>query len=150
MLQRIGVAQALIHRPELVILDEPMSGLDPDGRLEVREIIRETADEGTAVFFSSHLLHDAELLCKNLVVLKDGKVHYQGEVEELLGKVDLGSTISFLKNGKPELLSAVASDALNGEIDRLRREGCEILEVKRDRMSLEEAFVKVAFEERPK
>ena len=84
MLQKIGLAQALIHDPELVILDEPMSGLDPDGRLALAEIIRETAKKGTAVFFTSHLLHDTERLCERLVVMKDGASIYEGVTETLL------------------------------------------------------------------
>lgn len=87
MLQKIGVAQALIHKPELVILDEPKSGLDPDGRFYLSEIIKETAKEGASIFFSSHLLHDAEQLCQNLVIMKDGMVIYEGGTEALLKKM---------------------------------------------------------------
>ncbi len=85
MLQRIGIAQSLIHRPELVIFDEPQSGLDPDGRIEVANIIRETAKEGTTIFFSSHLLPDAEKLCDRLVVMRQGTICYEGQTQNLLG-----------------------------------------------------------------
>src|SRR6185312_9330772 len=86
MLQKIGLAQALIHDPELVILDEPVSGLDPDGRMALAEIILETAKKGTAVFFTSHLLHDTERLCERLVVLKGGQIIYEGMTEALLDR----------------------------------------------------------------
>ena len=86
MMQKVGVAQALIHRPQLVILDEPMSGLDPDGRYSITEIIREIAKDGTAVFFSSHLLNDAEKVCDRLVLINAGKTQFEGEVKELLEK----------------------------------------------------------------
>ena len=78
MLQRIGLAQAILHRPEFLILDEPMSGLDPDGRLLVKDLIQEQRKLGTTVFFSSHLLHDMEELCNRIVVIHDGKIIYQG------------------------------------------------------------------------
>lgn len=82
MLQKIGLAQALIHRPRLVILDEPMSGLDPDARHTVSEILRMTAKDGASIFFSSHLLFDAERLCDRLVVLKDGKTYFEGTLDK--------------------------------------------------------------------
>jgi ABC-2 type transport system ATP-binding protein len=84
MLQKVGVAQALIHRPELVILDEPMSGLDPDGRHAISQLIQEIAKDGTAVFFSSHLLYDAEKLCDRLVLINGGRTEFEGNVKELL------------------------------------------------------------------
>lgn len=86
MLQRIGVAQAIIHEPEFVILDEPMSGLDPDGRAEVAKIIQEMHAKGTTVFFSSHLLSDVEHLCDRVVVLNKGELLFEGETKELLQK----------------------------------------------------------------
>jgi ABC-2 type transport system ATP-binding protein len=78
MLQRIGLAQALLRRPELLILDEPMSGLDPDGRWLVKEILREERGRGTTLFFSSHLLADMEELCDRLLVIEDGQILFEG------------------------------------------------------------------------
>ena len=72
MLQRVGFAAALVHEPELLILDEPMSGLDPVGRKEVRDIIVEEKKAGRTVFFSSHILSDVELLCDRLCILRKG------------------------------------------------------------------------------
>ena len=83
MLQRVGLAQALVHEPELVILDEPMSGLDPVGRREVREIILGLGAQGRTVLFSSHILSDAELLCRRVAILAHGSVVAAGPVSEL-------------------------------------------------------------------
>ncbi len=146
MLQRIGIAQALIHEPDFIILDEPMTGLDPDGRMEVTELIQETASMGTTVFFSSHLLHDAEKLCDNLVIMKLGEVVYQGSTVELLNKVDYSHELVF-ENNQSEIHTKVASsiEEVQGEIDQLRNQGFKIIEVKNKRLSLEEAFVNIAF-----
>lgn len=81
MLQRIGLAQALIHEPELLILDEPMSGLDPDGRLMVKDILKEEKKKGISLFFSSHLLQDMEELCDFLVVIHQGEIIYNDELK---------------------------------------------------------------------
>jgi ABC-2 type transport system ATP-binding protein len=150
MLQRIGIAQALIHQPEFIILDEPMTGLDPDGRFEVREIIREVASQGTAVFFSSHLLPDAESLCERLVILKKGQLIFEGRTAELLGQVESKWQIVFAPSaaasGPVESLVVETREALQGELDRLRMAKNEILEVKVKRMDLEEIFVRMAFD----
>src|SRR6202012_4605178 len=74
MLQRIGLAQALIHEPELILLDEPTSGLDPMGRRMVRDIIRSQRDRGATVFLNSHLLSEIEITCDQVVFLRDGEV----------------------------------------------------------------------------
>lgn len=144
MLQKIGVAQALIHDPEFVILDEPMSGLDPDGRYYLAEIIRETASMGKAVFFSSHHLLDAERLCANLVILRDGRVIYEGETEKLLLSMGHQSSITYLASGEKKSVSAPSLDEAQVLIDGLRKDGATIFEVRQDRVSLEEAFVKIA------
>jgi len=78
MLQRVGIAQAIINKPDLLILDEPMSGLDPDGRGLVKDILRDEAKRGTSLFFSSHLLQDMEELCSHLVVINNGIIIYDG------------------------------------------------------------------------
>ena len=84
MLQRIGVAQALINDPELVVLDEPMSGLDPIGRKEVRDLILRLKDSGKTVLFSSHILHDAEVLCDRVAMILKGRLVACGRVTDLL------------------------------------------------------------------
>lgn len=85
MLQRIGIAQALINDPHLVVLDEPMSGLDPVGRKEIRDLILSLREQGKTVFFSSHILHDAEVLCDRVGILLKGRLVALGKVTELIG-----------------------------------------------------------------
>lgn len=80
MLQRIGIAQAILTKPDLLILDEPMSGLDPDGRAMVKDILRAEQKRGASLFFSSHLLSDMEELCSHLVVIEDGQVLFNAEL----------------------------------------------------------------------
>lgn len=78
MLQRAGIAQAILTEPKLLIFDEPMSGLDPDGRLMVKGILQEEKQKGTTLFFSSHLLQDMEELCEDLVIIEKGELIYRG------------------------------------------------------------------------
>jgi ABC-2 type transport system ATP-binding protein len=85
MVQRIGVAQALINDPEIVFLDEPMSGLDPVGRYQVREIILMLKNQGKTVFFNSHILSDVELICDRIGILNKGELVAMGTLNELLG-----------------------------------------------------------------
>lgn len=84
MLQRIGLAQALIHDPEIVILDEPMSGLDPLGRKQVRDLILSLRDQGKTVFFSTHIIPDVEMICDRVGIVVKGKLLAAGRVEELV------------------------------------------------------------------
>lgn len=91
MLQRIGIAQALINNPHLVVLDEPMSGLDPVGRKEVRDLILSLKDAGKTIFFSSHILHDAELLCDRVGILVKGRLVAVGTINELVGSSSTAS-----------------------------------------------------------
>ena len=86
MLQRAGLAQALLHEPEFLILDEPMSGLDPDGRLMVKDILKTEQKKGVSLFFSSHLLQDMEELCQHLVVIHVGKVIYNGDLKSFMSQ----------------------------------------------------------------
>lgn len=83
MLQRIGIAQALICEPEFLILDEPMSGLDPDGRILIKQILRELRDKKMTVLMSTHLLEDVEELCDDLLIIHSGVIEYNGEVQKL-------------------------------------------------------------------
>jgi len=85
MVQRIGIAQALIGDPELVVMDEPMSGLDPMGRKDVRDLIFELKEQGRTVFFSSHILQDVEALCDRVAIMARGQVRSQGPLHALLG-----------------------------------------------------------------
>jgi len=87
MLQRVGIAQAIIHDPEVVFLDEPMSGLDPLGRHEVRGLIQSLKDEGRTIFFSTHILSDAEALCDRVAVIHKGELRGVGVVNDLRSNV---------------------------------------------------------------
>ena len=112
MLQRVGIAQALINQPELVILDEPMSGLDPLGRRDVRALILRLRDSGCTVFFSSHVLSDAEALCNRVAILARGRLVTSGRLTDMLA----------LRAGGWELVVAGASDALIASLgSRVRR-----------------------------
>lgn len=86
MLQRIGLAQALINDPHLVILDEPLSGLDPLGRKEIRDIITRLRDEGKTVFLSSHILQDIEMICDRVAIIVGGKILNQGKLQDLISQ----------------------------------------------------------------
>ncbi|MFZ1400565.1 MAG: ABC transporter ATP-binding protein [Candidatus Promineifilaceae bacterium] len=86
MKQRLGLGAALLHRPALIILDEPTNGLDPAGMREVRTLIRQLADDGITVFLSSHLLHEVEQVCDRIAVIRQGKIVAQGAVDELLNQ----------------------------------------------------------------
>jgi ABC-2 type transport system ATP-binding protein len=87
MLQRVGIAQAILHDPKLVLLDEPMSGLDPVGRREVRDLIQALNEEGKTIFFSTHILSDAETVCDRVAVLNKGELKGVGIVADLLREV---------------------------------------------------------------
>jgi ABC-2 type transport system ATP-binding protein len=84
MLQRIGIAQALVNDPQLVLLDEPMTGLDPVGRIEVKRIIERLRERGKTVMFNSHILSDVNELCSRIAIMREGRVAWQGHVAEAL------------------------------------------------------------------
>src|SRR6058998_59413 len=117
VLQRVGIAQALVNEPELVILDEPMSGLDPLGRRDVRSLILRLRDRGATVFFSSHVLSDAEALCSRVAILAKGRLIAAGRLADM---------VPFRARGW-ELVVAGATDAaiaaLEGRIRRAIRIG---------------------------
>src|SRR5207253_9307298 len=87
MLQRVGIAQAILHDPKVVFLDEPMSGLDPMSRREVRDLIEQLKKEGKTVFFSTHILSDAEALCDRVAVIHKGELKGVGVVADLTSKM---------------------------------------------------------------
>ncbi len=117
MRQRLGIAQALIHQPRLVIFDEPMSGLDPVGRSQVREIIVGLRNQGLTVFFSSHVLADVELICDRVGLLAGGRLQACGRLDELLGSAQQRIEVGVLD------LPAAAAAELEREAIRTRSEG---------------------------
>src|SRR6266545_2847379 len=112
MLQRVGIAQAIINEPELVIFDEPMSGLDPLGRREVRALILRLRDRGCTVFFSSHVLSDAEALCNRVAILAKGRLVATGRLTDML---------AFRASGWELVVAGVSDAALSAVEARVRR-----------------------------
>jgi ABC-2 type transport system ATP-binding protein len=111
MLQRVGIAQALINDPDLVILDEPMSGLDPLGRRDVRSLILRLRDRGCTVFFSSHVLSDAEALCSRVAILANGRLVAGGRLHEI---------VAFQAHGWELVMAGVTESAVATLGDRVR------------------------------
>ena len=91
MKQRLGIAAALLPNPELLILDEPTNGLDPNGILEIRNLIASLAKVGKTIFISSHLLNELEAICENIVLIKEGKILHDGKTERLVGNSGSGN-----------------------------------------------------------
>jgi len=147
MVQRIGIAQALIHDPQFIILDEPLSGLDPDGRYQLTQIIKQAANDGKTIFFSSHLLDDTERLCDDIVVIKKGLITFQGSIDEVLSQTKSSYTISFSNAGKRSSLVVEDEETLNKEISNLVAKKINITDVSRKNKSLEEAYVAMVSDE---
>jgi len=143
MLQRIGIAQALINKPRLLILDEPMSGLDPDGRAEICKIIENCNADGTTVLFSTHLLPDVENLCDRVVIIDRGQLIIEDSVNELLERQSKGFVLEFQKEStsRVERLTFKTSDDLQKNLDEVRRARGRVLKVDLIRPSLEEVFL---------
>lgn len=156
MLQRVGLAQAILHDPQVVILDEPMSGLDPLGRREVRDIILELKKEGRTVLFSTHILSDAEMLCDRVGVIVGGKLRGVGAPGEIVGMKAHGMEILFEVPGNSPGAAAiiakamktgdryrqqVAEEELYQSLEQLRAAGAKILSVAQVKASLEEYFM---------
>src|SRR5262249_12332175 len=110
MLQRVGLAQALVNDPELVLLDEPMSGLDPIGRRQVRDLIAGLRVSGVTVFFSSHIIADIEVLCDRVAILRAGRLAHVGRLDDLRQRVDAAGRLEITVQGSSvaELTEAVA------------------------------------------
>lgn len=145
MLQKVGLLQAIIHEPDLLILDEPMSGLDFNGRSYVMEIIDQVSKEGTSVFLSSHLLYDVQRLCKNLVVLKSGEVIFDGSMDEFIGSSTKKIEITYLDADKNRQFKSVSDEFQCQEtIDQLREKKLQIVSIHTMGENLEETFKELA------
>src|SRR6187549_2804524 len=112
MLQRVGIAQALVNDPQLVIFDEPMSGLDPLGRRDVRALILRLRDRGCTVFFSSHVLSDAEALCSRVAILAKGRLVASGQLSDM---------VAFHARGWEMVVAGVREELIAGLGPRVRR-----------------------------
>jgi ABC-2 type transport system ATP-binding protein len=159
MLQRVGLAQALVNDPEIVFLDEPMSGLDPVGRREVRDLIASLRTEGKTVFMCSHILSDIEVLCDKLAILKKGKLAHAGSLEELRARegnlievvaagADEAALKAYLKNSATIIPDSSGlrihiqdEQELDSVIAALRKVNGKVVSVQPVRQSLEDLFV---------
>ncbi len=161
MLQRVGLAQAILHDPKVVILDEPMSGLDPLGRREVRDIILELKRDGKTVMFSTHILSDAEMLCDRVGVIVGGKLRGVGAPGQIVDIKTRGMEILFELKGNssaPLLKNAtqtgdryrlhVEESELYAAVDQLRGAGARILSVAQVKETLEDFFMHLVATER--
>jgi len=156
MLQRVGLAQAILHEPKLIVLDEPMSGLDPMGRREVRDLIEELNHERKTIFFSTHILSDAEALCDRVAVINRGELRGVGVVADLIGSVK--GSVEIMWHGAPasqavqslgfechtvgETVRAVVPETeVDRVIDVLRNQRARLVAVTPMRTTLEDYFM---------
>jgi ABC-2 type transport system ATP-binding protein len=139
MKQRIGLAQALINEPELVILDEPTDGLDPLGRYDFRQIVTDLKNQGKTVLINSHLLSELEMVCDHVAIMVEGEVRKQGPIKELT-KTHQYFEIH-LADGEVMRIDVKEASEIQETIDRLRAENRIIREIKEVRTSLEDLFI---------
>ncbi len=158
MLQRVGLAQSLINDPKIVFLDEPMSGLDPMGRREIRELIAGLREKGTTVFMSTHILSDVEALCDQVAILRGGKLAATGKLDDLLARDGenisfeinasgvSAESVNFTKGRMTEKVGGVSIEVsseqeIDAAIEAIRAAGGKLLSVQPIKQSLEELFV---------
>lgn len=158
MLQRVGLAQSLINDPDIVFLDEPMSGLDPVGRREVRDLIASLRDDGKTVFMCSHILSDIEVLCDRVAILKRGKLAQVGHLDELRQRTEGPNRMEILAaNADPSALHLAnadisatprglrieisSEDEIESALAALRKAGGKVVSIQPIKQSLEELFL---------
>src|SRR5438445_8055427 len=156
MLQRVGIAQAILHDPQVVFFDEPMSGLDPMGRREVRDLMEQLKHEGKTVFFSTHILSDAEALCDRVAIIHQGELRRIGAVADLTSSVHCKVELVWQGTKVPQSLRILGAECnmtgdtvvaviqearQNSALEAMRREGLRLISLTPVRMSLEDYFV---------
>jgi len=158
MLQRIGIAQALVHDPQVVFLDEPMSGLDPIGRKEIRDLILRLHAEGKTIFMNTHILTDVEMLCDRVAIIVKGRIRYEGRIEDFLeGERHCDLTLANLPpelaesferqygaelSGRGENVEFRVAEKHSGEMIRAAQgAGAEVRALAPHRVSLESIFL---------
>ncbi len=164
MLQRLGLAQAMLHRPDLIVLDEPTDGVDPVGRREIRDVLKQLADQGHSIFLNSHLLQEIELICSSVAILNHGKLLKTGSVRELTAALadapvqmqvtgdesvvrriadqHPGSKVRVVGSGAYEMEIRIPKQAdLDTVVDALRQAGISIWRLARKEQTLEEVFI---------
>lgn len=160
MIQRLGIAQALINNPRLVIFDEPVSGLDPLGRKEIRDVLLRLKDEGKTVFFSTHIIPDVEMVCDRVGILNKGKMVAVGKIDELIGTTSKFTEITVTglsKEGLEELeklrletkqlgdkllLTVEGDEKVNRAVDLIKSKGGKLISLIPHKETLEEIFIK--------
>ena len=142
MLQRIGLAQALVNDPELVVLDEPMSGLDPIGRKEVRDLIVSLRTEGKTVFFSTHILPDAELICDRCAIVVAGTLRDVGPLDALLNPKLLHTEVVIERAGGKEERRLPPGESVEAFLREAIEGGAKVVSVNPRRERLEDLFVR--------
>jgi ABC-2 type transport system ATP-binding protein len=159
MAQRVGIAQALVHDPSVVFLDEPMSGLDPIGRKEIRDLLIRLRSDGKTVFMNTHILSDVEMVCDRVAIIVGGRIRYQGRTEEFLSDGEKASEI-VVSGVTPEFASSLEEDfevVLRGVGERIElrvqqtqvetvlaavlKDGGRVMAVTPQRVSLESIFM---------
>jgi ABC-2 type transport system ATP-binding protein len=163
MLQRVGLAQALMHQPTLLVLDEPTDGVDPIGRRQIRDILHALEQQGVTIFLNSHLLGEVELFCRDVAIIHRGRVALEGRVKDLTSgsgyRIEAEHVPEQLeqelrakamavaqRNGNVEFLFASREEA-NQAVDLLRAGHCEIEAMARTTSTLEDVFVKAVNEQ---
>ncbi len=166
MLQRLGLAQSMIHKPQLIVLDEPTDGVDPVGRREIRDVLKRLADEGHSVFLNSHLLQEIELVCESVAILNHGECLLTGTVKDLKAALTDSAVYLQLRGSEASVRNAtsglpgtkirtVTADAFEVEvpvqsqleldklIDQLRSHQVSIWQIARREKTLEEVFMNI-------
>lgn len=164
MLQRLGLAQALLHDPELLILDEPTDGLDPVGRSHVRNVLHRLKDEGKTIFLNSHLLQEVELVCDRVAIMDRGELRALGTVDEITPSRAEGIEVEFTVSGDQEVVARALGDrsltnwrvegrnhkirlplpdqaAVDQCVDDMRRNQISVVQLSPHRITLEDAFL---------
>ena len=168
MRQRLGLAQALLHDPKLLVLDEPTDGLDPGARAEMRQIIRRLCDDGVTIFLNSHILQEVELICGRVAILHKGELRYCGSVSEIgdfvrsssgaselqveivvaasedeLKKPTEGWGVTLLRRADRCVIAVESQSEVDRVVDLLRENKFSIAEIRRRETTLEAAFLKI-------
>lgn len=164
MQQRLGLAQSMVHDPELIFLDEPTDGVDPIGRAKIREMVSELRNNGATIFINSHLLNEVEMICDQVVIIDKGTILREGTIDELTPRTGttnfelrqdpgdlselLGNLGTGFKQDGRKLEVTLDDPQLDDAIDRLRRAGHTITGISQRRLSLEESFIDLVKEDR--
>jgi len=161
MMQRLGIAQALINNPDVIFLDEPTDGVDPIGRKEIRDILLKLKDEGKTIFLNSHLLSEIEMVCDSIAILNKGKLIREGTVEEITTTKEIydfeiaegnatdliekfGDEFSLTAKGNAAFTGRFENlDRLNSFIDSMRNAGILVKSIVPQKVSLEDTFISV-------